>query len=114
MTPQMYIVLGLCALAAIMTALHFLALWMERRGWIYYRRRSAGGGGATAGLLNEFQKIVEPRVEHCIQVMEERNESIGQRLGGRRDEDGDEVATPTARPGRFGDPVLPPNTPKPS
>ena len=32
-------------------------------------------------MLNEFQSIVEPRIEHRIQVMEERNESISQRVG---------------------------------
>ena len=81
MTPQGYILLLLSGVAAIFIAMHFIGTWMERRGWIYYRRKSTGGGGATAGLLNEFQKIVEPQIEHRIQVMEERDESVGQRLG---------------------------------
>mgnify|MGYP001025596550 CR=1 FL=1 len=78
----------LAHLLLLLFALDRLALWMQRHGWITYRKppkpkRSSGGGGggAMAGLLTEFQKIVEPQIEHRIQVMEERNESIGQRLG---------------------------------
>ena len=83
------LLLGLIAVAFLLDR---LGLWMEKRGWIYWRktkRDAGGGGGATAGLLTGFQKIIEPRIEHRQQVMEERNESIGQRLGR-----GDGIAPP--------------------
>ncbi len=51
----------LAAAAAALFGADRLALRMERRGWIYWRKRPAGSG-ATAGVLTEFQKIVEPQV----------------------------------------------------
>ncbi len=90
------IALCLLALILVLFLLDRLGLWMQRRGWITYRKQkrpsrgsSGGGGGAMAGLLTEFQKIVEPQIEHRIQVMEERNESIGQRLSR-----GDDIVKP--------------------
>ena len=55
-----------------------LALWMQRRGWIHWRKPAprATGGGGMAGLLTEFQQLVEPQVRHVIEDREER------RLGG--------------------------------
>jgi hypothetical protein len=60
-----------------------LGLWMEKRGWIYWRKkkRESTGGGAMAGMLTEFQKLVEPQTEHRIQVMEERREQAEERKG---------------------------------
>ena len=51
-----------------------MALWMARRGSIYWRKqpRRASGGGAMAGLLTEFQQLVEPEVRHVIKDREER------------------------------------------
>ena len=75
------LLLGLIAAAFLLDR---LGLWMDRRGWVYWRKKkrdTGGGGGAMAGLLTGFQKIIEPQIEHRQQVMEERNESIGQRLG---------------------------------
>jgi hypothetical protein len=74
------VLLGLILVAFLLDR---LGLWMEKRGWIYWRKtkHNRTGPGPTAGFLTEFQKLVEPRIEHRQQIMEERNESIGQRLG---------------------------------
>ena len=79
MSPQFRVMLVLSAVAIGLIALDCIARWMERRGW--RKRKPAGGRGAMAGMLTGFQQIVEPQVEYRIRVMEERNESIGQRLG---------------------------------
>jgi hypothetical protein len=82
MKPETYVLLILVAVAAVFIVMDWVRCWMERRGWIYWRKKkSTGGGGAMAGILAGFQQIVEPQIEHRQQVMEERNESIGQRLG---------------------------------
>jgi hypothetical protein len=111
MKPEAYAMLILCGAAIGFVALDRLALWMERRGWIYWRKRKPGegtGGGPAAGLLTGFQQIIEPRVEYRIQVMEERNESIGQRLGGRRDDvDADAAPEAMQSPGQGSDPEEP-------
>ena len=68
-------VVFIVALAVIaLVVLDQVALWMARRGWIYWRKSptpSSGGGGA-AGLLTEFQQLVEPQVRHVIEDREER------------------------------------------
>jgi hypothetical protein len=77
------VALALLGLIAAAFLLDRLGLWMEKRGWIYWRKtkHTRGGPGPMSGLLTEFQKLVEPRIEHRQQIMEERNESIDQRLG---------------------------------
>ena len=96
------VAVGLLAVIAILFALDRLFSWMAKRGWIYWgktRRGSSGGGGAMAGLLTGFQKIIEPQIEHRQQVMEERNESIGQRTGrgdGIDDDDDERLKEPKA------------------
>ena len=63
-----------CVVIALVVLDQF-ALWMARRGWIYWRkqpRSASGGGGAMAGLLTEFQQLVEPQVRHVIEDREER------------------------------------------
>jgi hypothetical protein len=63
------------------------ALWMERRGWIYWRKRKpdrGAGGGGMAGLLTEFQQLVEPQVRHVIEDREERTAIHVDRAAGPR------------------------------
>jgi hypothetical protein len=47
---------------------HSLALWAERRGWIYYSKRR-GSSGALGSALLEVQAIMEPSKRF---VLEER------------------------------------------
>jgi hypothetical protein len=71
-----FLILAVVVIALVL--LDQLALWMQRRGWIHWRKpapRPTGGGG-MAGLLTEFQQLVEPQVRHVIEDREER------RLGG--------------------------------
>jgi hypothetical protein len=46
--------------------LHRLALWMEERGYIYYLHKKPRS--SPAGCFVAFQKVVEPRVQHVVQV----------------------------------------------
>ena len=62
----------LAALALGAWTLDLLALWLESRGWIYWRKRPRTEGGAMAGLLTEFQKVIEPEMKHVIEAKEER------------------------------------------
>jgi len=63
-------------------ALDRLGLWMEARGWIYWRKLKPKGGGLAAGLT-AFHQLVEPQVRQVIEDREERtidrNDSTGQR-----------------------------------
>jgi hypothetical protein len=48
-----------------------LLLWMERRGWIYYRKRSPSGGSGVGNALLEVQSLIEPDKKEILEVMRE-------------------------------------------
>jgi hypothetical protein len=58
------------ACAAVLYALHRLALWLEARGHLYYRNKKATG--TAMGSLVALQRAIEPNVQHVIQVTEQR------------------------------------------
>lgn len=46
--------------------LHYLLIWMEKKGWVYYRQKSRGSGAGNAlqelnGLLSSTPKSVMER-----------------------------------------------------
>jgi hypothetical protein len=65
--------------------LHLLALWMERKGWIYYTHTKPGGSSLGNAFL-EVQSILEPNKKHLIQVKKEQKKTT-EELG---DEPGDD------------------------
>lgn len=62
-----YALIALAALGSLY-CLHRIAVWAERRGWIYYRAKR-GSSGALGNALLEVHAIVEPSARH---VLEER------------------------------------------
>jgi len=61
-----------------------LALWMEKRGWIYYRRNKPSSSRLGTAFL-EIQSILEPDKKQIIEVKKE-DKKQSQELG---DEPGD-------------------------
>jgi hypothetical protein len=47
--------------------LHLLALWMERKGWIYYKHTKPSRSSLGNAFL-EVQSLFEPDKKHIIQV----------------------------------------------
>ena len=47
-------------------AVHRAALWMERRGWIYYRDTRASSSNASNAFM-QVQALFEPRAEHVVE-----------------------------------------------
>lgn len=70
------------AVVAFLFALHRLALWADKRGWVYYKTKPKFRG-SSLGLL---ESVYNPAMEH---VVEERS---GQRARGSQDESGDDPA----------------------
>lgn len=66
----MIFLLWIALVVAALVALHYLALWAERRGWIYYRKRR-GSSGTVGRAFMEVQSLLEPGVGHVIESMEE-------------------------------------------
>jgi hypothetical protein len=59
--------LVLLAAAAALFALHRVAVWMEDRGWIYYRRRR-GSSGALGDAFLEVQSLVDPAQKAVLEA----------------------------------------------
>lgn len=74
----LWIALGATALYG----LHRLALWAERRGWIYYRQHRAPAGAAGLAML-EATSLIDPAVEHVIE------ETRGVRARAEQDDQGE-------------------------
>ena len=50
---------------AILYPLHLLAMWAEKRGWIYYRKKH---GSVTVGsAFLEIQALMEPSKRHVLE-----------------------------------------------
>ena len=66
--------LGILVLfAGILFLIDRLLLWMEGRGWIYWRKTKAGPGTARHAWLN-LQSMVEPSKEYIIEMEEAEHE----------------------------------------
>lgn len=52
-------------------ALDRLFLFMESRGWIYYRRRKPGSSALSNACL-EVQQLLEPSKKHIVQIKKEQ------------------------------------------
>ena len=58
-----------------------LGLWMERKGWLYYRHQKPKSGGGVGDAFQELNALVNPSVRHVMKV--KQNESQ------QRDDQGD-------------------------
>ena len=80
-------ILWITGVAAGLFVLDRVLLWVEARGWIYYRRNKPGRGASTYHLL-EWNSAFDPTMR---QVQEERlreekeEEEAGDPLGPRRE-----------------------------
>ncbi len=64
---------GLAALGVVaaLYGLDRLGLWLEGRGWLYYRRKKPTGSPASCWVA--MQRLLEPGVKHVAQVGQERD-----------------------------------------
>jgi hypothetical protein len=63
-----HVLIGVLAISAGVTAiygLHRLGLWLEGRGWLYYRDRRPRGGARSFVAL---QEILEPPTRHVFHI----------------------------------------------
>jgi len=75
----MKLVIIAAAIIAGSVLLHVLALWMERKGWIYYKHNKPSSNALGNAFL-EVQSILEPNKKHIIEVKKEdkkQNEEAG-------------------------------------
>jgi hypothetical protein len=67
----MLILAWIAGIVAALFALHLLALWMERRGWIYYVKKQPSASAVGTAVL-EIQSLLQPEKKHVIQMRRER------------------------------------------
>jgi len=85
--PLLAIVLVLVALGL----LDRLGLWMEARGWIYWRKRKAGGSALGSTFL-ELQKVFESgKAEHVIEAKQDGRKEATDSLAARLAADHGEI-----------------------
>ena len=70
-----FVVLGVVTLAGLACLADRVLLWMERRGWIYYRNFEPRIKDGVRGVIGTFQEIVEPQIR---QVKEERSQRLAE------------------------------------
>ena len=63
--------LWIVAIAAALYALHRAALWMERRGWIYYIHKQPSVSTLGTAALN-VQNILQPETKHVIEMKQQQ------------------------------------------
>ncbi len=72
MDSQTLKVIGCVVLIAVgVFALDQLGLWLERRGWLYWRKKSGSGSGVGNALLG-MQSVFEPDKRHVHEVQVKR------------------------------------------
>ena len=62
----MPLVFWLFGIVAGLYALHRLALWMERKGWIYYRHDERPSGAGSMAVLQRME-VFKPELRHVIE-----------------------------------------------
>lgn len=64
----------IATLLAVLLVVHMIGVWMERRGWVYYRKSGGRGYGvALSNAMAEFDAVLNPASEH--RVIEERHQN---------------------------------------
>ena len=63
----MRLLVAVLAVVAALAAVDQLFLWMERRGWIYWRRRKRDPRDALLGLIDN---VFNPAHEHVVEQQE--------------------------------------------
>ncbi|WAL43323.1 hypothetical protein OFA60_01790 [Actinomyces naeslundii] len=63
----MRLLVAVLVLMAALAAVDQLFLWMERRGWIYWRRRKPDPRGAVLGPIDN---VFNPAHEHVVEQQE--------------------------------------------
>lgn len=66
----MKIVLIIIAALASLVCLHLFALWMERKGWIYYWHKQ-GSSSSRGNAFLEIQSIFEASKKHVVEIKKE-------------------------------------------
>ena len=74
--------LGVVGLAALY-ALYRLGLWLEERGWLYYKHKKPSS--SAVGSFVALQNLLEPPTQHVLQLKEQKRHRGEQEAPGQGD-----------------------------
>ena len=69
--------------AALIYAIHRLCLWLEKRGWLYYKHKQPGSSPLTC--MTGLQEVLEPQTRHVIHVKDEKRVLVDEATPGADD-----------------------------
>jgi len=64
-----------------------LGLWLERKGWVYYRKVQRKGSTGS-NVFMQMQSFIEPQIEKLIEIQQEKRRD--ERRAGDDDRDEEE------------------------
>ena len=67
----LWLLVWVAGIAGVLFAFDRLMLWMEKKGWVYWRRSKQGGGSGVGNALLEVQSLIEPNKRHVVEMMRE-------------------------------------------
>ena len=73
--------------------IHLLALWMERKGWIYYWH-TQGSSSRVGNAFLEIQSMLESSKKHIVEVRKEEKKEEEQKGEGEADKVPDTLDSP--------------------
>ena len=94
---------GVAIAALALFLLDRFALWLERRGWLYYRYKKPTSS-AAGNMLRALQAIYEPDKQYVIEVLQQQHVSeqhAGDPLDDDEEDVGEEEENFKDNPGRF-------------
>ena len=94
MHPVLVVVGIVVALAIAALAVHFLLVWMDRRGWVWYRNPHRVRP-TSLGLLEE---IYQPSIEHATELAIEDETLADQAESGEPDGQSEDPSSPASGP----------------
>src|SRR5262249_41661511 len=87
-------VLIVSAGVASIYALHRLGLWLEGRGWLYYRNKKPGSGARSFVALREF---LEPPARHVFHIEDHQRWYFEEQIPGADEQPKGETGSEEAR-----------------
>jgi hypothetical protein len=72
--PVLWIIAAVLAVTVIFT-FHRLLLWMERKGWIYYRK-SSSHSGALGNAFMAVQSILDPEAGRAAEYQQHEEQAV--------------------------------------
>ena len=78
----LWCLIGISGLAALY-GLHCLGLWLEKRGWLFYKHKKPSSTGISCFVA--LQQVLEPPIQHVLHVKEQKRHHAEEGVPGKDD-----------------------------